>query len=297
MNRWHISAALIALAGLAPAMPAQASCTVGWNQPIRTQSEHEDCVRDFGGDVSHFSRTWFANGGWDGSDGFMRWRVMRTMGEDDDGYYINHPGTRTRPIYLSFFARVGSSWWRSHTDGDRFKFVMFYPSSGVNPRPTIFNMPIHAPDGSYRYRTFGPDLSAGGQGCDQFGNCNHDQSDGYPNHAYKEGSSAHNQWYFIVMSLELDRTKTYIWSQDGLVSGLFAQSQLADASVLSSWNAQTWQTVRLLAYIEATTAGDENAYMDIGQMRVTQTLPLPPAGFITGQTAAVPNPPSGVVVE
>jgi hypothetical protein len=158
-------------------------------------------------------------------------------------------------------------------------------------------MPIHSSDGAYRYRTFGPDVAAGGQGCDQFGNCNHNQGDGYPNHTYQEGSSGHNQWYFVVMSLESDRTKTYIWSQDGRMGGLYAQSQRADASTLSSWNAQTWRTVRLLAYIESTTAGDENAFMDIGHIRVTQSLPSPPPGFVTGQASLAPSPPSNIIVE
>jgi hypothetical protein len=289
--------AFCALAGVLSVSPARATCTVAWNQLVATQAEHEDCVREFGSDVSHFTRTWRTAGSWDGAEGYMRWRVTRTMGEDDDGYYINHPTTALRSIYLSFVTRVGSSWWRSHTQGDRFKFVMFYPSSGTNPRPTVFDMPIHSPDGTYRYRTFGPDLAAGGQGCDQFGNCNHNQGNGYPHHTYQEGASGSNQWYFVVMSLESDRTKVYIWSQDGRLSGQYAQSQIADASTLRNWNAQSWSTVRLLAYIESTTAGDENAYMDIGRIRVTQSLPSPPQGFVTGRVASVPNPPSNIVIE
>ena len=70
---------------------------------------------------------------WNGTEGYMRWRVTQTMGEDDDGYVFNHPQTTSRPIYISFISRVGSTWWSSHTSADRFKFVMFYPNTGTNP--------------------------------------------------------------------------------------------------------------------------------------------------------------------
>jgi hypothetical protein len=173
---------------------------------------------------------------------------------------------------------------------------MFYPATSVNPRPTIFNMPISSSAGAYSYRTFGPDLEAGGQGCDEFGNCSHNQSSAFPNHRYKEDAAGHDRWYFIVMSLESDRTKTYIWNQDGTISGLYAQSLPASSTTLSSWNAQTWRTVRLLAYILTTTPRDANSYMDIGHIRVSQSLPSPPAGFVTGEAPA-PRPPTDVVVD
>lgn len=289
--------AVILLLNVVSIQSVRADCTVSWDQLISTQAEHEGCVRNFGSDTSHFTRTWLTSGSWNGTEGYMRWRVTQTMGEDDDGYWINHPTTASRPIFLSFIARVGATWWTSHTAGDRFKFVMFYPETGTNPRPTIFNIPITAgAGGAYAYRTWGPDLEAGGQGCDQFGHCNFNQDDGYPNHSYREGASGHNQWYFIVMSLEADRTKTYIWSQDGRLTGLYAQSLPASSSMLTNWNAQRWRTARLLAYIEATTAGDSRAYMDIGHVRVTQSLPSPPSGFVTGEAPA-PEPPSNVRAE
>jgi len=277
---------------------ALAECSVSWNQLVSTESEQTGCVRDYGSDVPHFTRSWLTAGSWNGSEGYMRWRVTRTMGEDDDGYWINFPQTTARPIFISFIGRVGPSWWSSHYSGGRFKFVIFQNRAGTNPRPTIFSMPIYSERGnigSYTYRTFGPDLEAGGQGCDEFGNCEYNQSYAYPNHRYKEDRNGQDQWYFVVMSLEQDRTKTYIWSQDGELSGLYAQSQLASSSMVSSWNANTWSTVRLLAYIEATTAGNESAFMDIGHIRVTQTLPSPPEGFVTG--AVKPRPPGGVIVE
>lgn len=251
-----------------------------WGGVINTQALHESRIP--GTNTPHFERTWLTAGSWSPTEGYMRWRVNATQPEDDDGYDIAHPVTATRGIYLSFVGRVGSTWWSHHSSADRFKFVMFYPSSGVNPRPTIFNMPIFAGNGgAYSYRTWGPDLEAGGSGVDEFGTGAFDWNLNYPNHTYQEGPAGHSQWYFYVMSLETDRTKVYLWTQDGSKSGaVYAQSQLANASMLSSWNAQTWSRARLLAYIEATTVGDANSYMDISHIRVTQSLPSPPAGFL-----------------
>ena len=296
MNKLLNYATMAFLSLIAGGEAALADCSVSWNQLISTRAEHEACIRNYGSDIPHFTTAWQESGGWNNEAGYMRWRVTQTMGEDGDGYWINHPSTRTRPVFISFISRVGSTWWSSHTSGDRFKFVMFLPDTQVNPRPTIFNMPIFSNTGAYSYRTFGPDLEAGGQGCDQFGNCLHNQTNGYPNHTYKEDRIGQNQWYFVVMSLETDRTKTYIWSQDGRLSGMYAQSLPASSTLLNSWNAATWRTVLLLGYIEATTAGDGNAYMDIGHIRVTQTLPSPPAGFVTGEIP-VPSPPEDVTAE
>ena len=296
MKRLLTHATLLLLLNTAAGEAARADCSVSWNQLISSRAEHESCIRNYGADIPHFTSSWETSGGWNGEEGYMRWRVTQTMGEDGDGYWINHPTTNARPIFISFIAKVGSTWWTSHTSSDRFKFVMFLPDTQLNPRPTIFNMPIVSGAGAYSYRTFGPDLEAGGQGCDQFGNCLHNQTNGYPNHTYKEDRNGHNQWFFIVMSLESDRTKTYIWSQDGRLSGFYAQSLPAGSSLLSSWNAANWRTVLLLGYIEATTAGDANAYMDIGHIRVTQSLPSPPTGFVTG-ASVVPNPPEHVTAE
>ena len=274
------------------------ACSVSWNQLISTEAEQNACVREYGTDVPHFTRSWLTTGSWNGAEGYMRWRVTRTMGEDDDGYWFSFPRTTSRPIYISFLGRVGPSWWSSHYPAGRFKMVIFQNSAGTNPRPTIFSMPIYSERGSigsYAYRTLGPDLEAGGQGCDEFDNCEYNQSYAYPNHRYKEDRIGHDQWYFIVMSLEDNRTKTYVWSQDGELSGLYAQSRVAPPDTLNSWNANTWAAVRLLAYIEATTAGDQNAYMDIGHIRVTQTLPSPPEGFVSGDVR--PRAPGNVVVE
>jgi hypothetical protein len=296
MRKLLSKAAIVFMLAIGPVAYAHAQCSVSWNQEISSQADHVTCSGGASNsDTTHFTKTWFPSGGWNGTDGYMRWRVTRTAPEDDDGYWFNHPRTATRPIFISFIARTGAGWWRSHTSADRFKFVMFYNQNGANPRPTIFNMPVFtAPDGgTYRYRTFGPDLEAGGSGHDEFGSGTPSQN--YPNHTYKEDSVGHDQWYFIVMSLESDRTKTYIWSQDGRLSGLYAQSRAADSSMVSNWNAQTWQAVRLLGYIEATTAGDSTAFMDIARVRLSQSLPQPPAGFVQSQIA--PNPPTDIIVE
>ena len=259
--------------------PTPEVCNVAWNQIINSRTEHENCS---GGPVvadSHFTKTWLTSGSWNGVDGYMRWNVTRTLPEDDDGYWINHPLTSSRPVYISFMVRAGSTWWTSFTRST--KFVMFYNTASANPRPTIFNKPIY--NGSnYVYRSFGPDLEAGGHGDDPYV---------YPNHPYKEGPGGHSEWWFVVMSLEADRTKVYLWNQSGTQSGLYSESAQAFPSLLSSWNASTWSAVRLLAYTYNTTAGDQNAYMDIGRISVTQSLPTPPAEFVLGGSPQVTTPP------
>jgi len=250
-----------------------------WGGVIHTQTLHESVIP--GTNHDHFTREWRTSDTWNGSEGHMRWTVAYTELEDDDGYAVIHPSTTSRGIYLSFIGRVGTTWWDHHSSSDRFKFAMFYNQNGTNPRPTIFNMPIFAGSGgAYSYRTWGPDIEAGGSGVDEFGTGAFDWDDNYPNHTYKEGSSG-TDWIFYAMSLETDRTKVYLWTRDGVKSGaVYAQSAQADAGLISSWDAQTWTTARLLAYIEATTVGDANSYMDIAHIRVTQSLPSPPSGFV-----------------
>jgi hypothetical protein len=134
---------------------------------------------------------------------------------------------------------------------------------------------------------------AGSQGkMDEFGELN-DFSRNAPNHRYKERYSlAQNQWYFFVVGVEGGRLKTWIWSQDGTLSGYYMQSM----DCTNIWTQARWNIVRLLAYIEATTEGDSNSYYDIARISVHQSLPALPNGFVIEHPidGNSPNAPSGL---
>lgn len=263
-----------------------------WGGVINTEALHESVIPGTNND--HFVRTWSASGGWNGG-GYMRWRIAYTQGEDDDGYDILHPAlpAGTRGVYLSWMQRHGSTWMQNTAASDHNKYVMFYPVAGTNPpRPTIFDPIVSATSGGPKvYRTWGPDVEAGGAGYDEFGVS---RASGlhpnYPNHQFKWDASA-SDWYFIVAALLDDRTSVWVWTRTGgqmigsVAAGLgqtfYARSPQADAGLLSSWNSNSFTRARLLAYIEATTAGDSNSYVDIADIRLTQTLPSPPAGYLT----------------
>ena len=268
LTRLIIISAILVFISLANFRFAQAA--VQWGEVLSNQAQHDANIP--GTNNSHFTRQWRTDG-WNGTEGYYRWTLL-TQNEDDDGYYLDHPNTNSNNLYASFIMRVGPD-WSSHFVGGEFKFAMFYPASEPPPyRPTIFNW--HTAGG---HRTFLTCTNANGDGCrDEFGN-QHPSG----NHQYQEGPGGHNQWYFVVMGLVNDHTELWIYSQDGTIAGHISNSDTR------SWST-TWSVVRLLAYITPTQGGSANAYIDMGRISVTQTLPSPPTGFVSGVTPPPPPP-------
>jgi hypothetical protein len=246
---------------------------VTWGEVLDTQSDHDTWVP--GTNHPHFTKSWRTEDSWNGSEGYYRWFVSFSEEEDDDGYSINFPNTNSNSVYLSWMQRVGSTWWNHITAiPEEFKYVMFYPEE-TPPRPTLFSWHVRDGGNTFRYRTFLPAADANSEGhLDEFGD--EVPGENYPNHSYKEDADGHNQWYWMVNSIEGNQTKLYIFSQDGSLSGLYATSENKTDGYVN----ETWNNAKLLAYIEETTAGDENSYMDIAHIMLSQTMPTVPSGFL-----------------
>jgi hypothetical protein len=186
--------------------------------------------------------------------------------------------------------RVGPDWWNHISNAEEFKFAMFYPVS-TPPRPTLFNWHVRSGTGSVAYKVFAPAADANGEGHqDEFGNSAPDY--GYPNHTYREDSSGHDQWYFVVFGIVGNRTRLWIWSQDGQISG--DDGYLAQSAEKTGGYNETWDMVGVLAYIEQTIGGSANAYIDMCHLSVHNALPSPPAGFVDGNPDPAPAPASNL---
>lgn len=266
---------------------ANAFGAVTWGQVIDTQAEHDE----YCGVTSHFTREWRTTGSWSG-EGYYRWTVSTAAAEDDDGYWINHPQTTGGPVYLSFVGRWGSSWVSKHVGGG-WKYAMFYNTTDGNPRPTVFWESVTGGSGSYA--VLGPDIAAGGNGIDEFGEGY--PSVNYPNHTYKElDGTAADQWYFYVFGLVGNYIYVWIYSQDGTLAGGAQGNSYFAISQEGSFGGYTWNSARLLAYVEQTANGDANSFVDVSHISVTQTKPSVPDGFLTSSPTRKLNNVTGVRV-
>lgn len=264
---------------------AYGDCNVSFNQVIDTEAEHISCYDDGWyvekEHISHFSQTWVPSGGWNGTEGYMRWTITQTFSEESDGYTIVFPAIEDTP-YISYIMRVGSTWAQHHV-GDEWKHTAFKNTADGTDRPMMFARTLDM-CGDPQYGFFYMATDANGDGLqDEFDETG-DWCQNHPNHTYKElVGTAHTQWYFVVVGIEGTLCKSWIWSQDGTLEGFYA-----DSADTGSWDVPGWHRAHLFYYVESTTAGDANSYMDVSHIMVSQTLPSPPDGFL----GSTPEPPS-----
>lgn len=256
-----------------------------WGTVIDTYPEWHTGLGGGAGDTSmHFDTTHIIGGGFNGND-VIRWTVKsETVGEQGDGFWFEHPDTDSNRIYIGFAMRWGSTLLNAMgTEPDYpAKFVMFYNTSGTNPRPTIFMDDI-VTGGSGTYTQLTADLAAGGNGNDEFNEGA--LATNYPDHTFKiQEDSAATQWYWIVAGIEADSVNLWVYSQDGTLSG-GAQGNDYFATSISIGSLdmnQTWRWNQLMSYVEQTGGGDANSWIEFDHCINDTIKPSIPDGFLTG---------------